>query len=137
MIKNAGADCPKCRDPWPAEHAQQGQPPRWTCNVCGASGELSGQFFGSKAGAPRQEPPPAPVKKHWRAAGLLVLLAACGPALDAVAVDGCLLREYLEECESEMATPEEAAICRKRAPLEAVRPLAGIPADCRGQGDKT
>jgi hypothetical protein len=66
MVKNAGADCPKCSDPWPAEFAMQGQPPRWRC-VCGASGELHGQF---SARQPLQPPPPPPpkVKRHWRPA---------------------------------------------------------------------
>lgn len=62
----------------------------------------------------------------------LLLLAACAPAPDPVAVDQCALREYLEECETELATPEEAAACRLKAPKEATRVLAGIPAECRG-----
>ncbi|HEX7891480.1 MAG TPA: hypothetical protein VF522_19165 [Ramlibacter sp.] len=61
--KHAGADCPKCGDPYPAEYAQQGQSPRWSC-TCGAGGELSGHFTARRAlHAP---PPPSTVKKHWR-----------------------------------------------------------------------
>lgn len=62
---------------------------------------------------------------------VLLLLVACSPAPEPVAVDACLLREYLEECETELATPEEAQECRKKAPLEATRLRAGIPAECR------
>lgn len=61
--KRAGADCPKCSDPYPAEYAQAGQSPRWSC-TCGASGDLFGQFTARKSlAAPA---PPATVKKHWR-----------------------------------------------------------------------
>lgn len=67
-------------------------------------------------------------------ASILVVLAGCAPAQDQHAVDGCLLKEYLQECESELATPDEAAACQKRAPLEATRVLGAIPAQCRTQG---
>lgn len=68
--------------------------------------------------------------RSWLFAGVL-LLAACAPAPQPVAVDQCVLREYLEECETEMATPEEQAQCRARAPREATRVLAGITPECR------
>lgn len=61
--KRAGADCPKCGDPYPAEYAQKDQPPRWSC-TCGAGGELFGQFT-ARAATTAPEPPPT-VKKHWR-----------------------------------------------------------------------
>lgn len=61
---------------------------------------------------------------------LLLLLVSCTQAAP-VAVDACLLREYIEECDSELATPEEAQACRKKAPLEATRLVSGIPAECR------
>jgi hypothetical protein len=61
--KRSGADCPKCSDPYPAEYAQKDQPPRWSC-VCGAGGELFGQFTARET-VPAPSPPPT-VKKHWR-----------------------------------------------------------------------
>jgi hypothetical protein len=63
------------------------------------------------------------------------LLAACAPAAEELAVDPCLLQEYLQECESELATPQEVAVCRQRAPLEATRLRAGVQAECRTRGD--
>ena len=64
---------------------------------------------------------------------LLLLLSGCMPAQEAqVAVDQCALKEYLEECDSDLATPEEQADCRRRAPKEATRVAAGIPPQCRG-----
>lgn len=131
-LKESGAACPRCLSLPCAEYAQLHQEPRWTCNSCGASGPLAGQFAHATPAAPPPPPPPRGRRKA-AAAGLLVLLAACAPAPDQVAVDACLLREYLEECESELATPEEAALCRRRAPLEATRPVGGIPAACREQ----
>jgi hypothetical protein len=62
--KHVGADCPKCSAPYPAEYAQAGQPPRWSC-TCGAGGDLHGQFTARKS-APAPVQPPT-VKKHWRA----------------------------------------------------------------------
>jgi hypothetical protein len=60
-----------------------------------------------------------------------LLLAACAPATEPVAVDACMLKEYLSECESELLTPDEYATCQRRAPKEATRLLAGIPQECR------
>lgn len=137
-MKAAGHPCPNCNALPCAEFAQKDQAPRWRCNSCDAGGLLSGEFTGRPA-------PPVKVpqqKKHWRdvrGAGmnafvyLALLLGACAPAGDQVAVDGCLLKEYLAECDSELATPEEAAACRLKAPHEATRLLAGIPAPCRAQ----
>lgn len=62
-LKTAGASCPKCHAHCPAEYAQMGQPPRWTCHGCGAGGPLTGEFAGR---ASASSAPPAPVKKHWR-----------------------------------------------------------------------
>ena len=64
---------------------------------------------------------------------LLVLLAGCTPAPQPqqLAVDTCELKEYLQECETELATPEETVSCQRRAHQEAIRLLAGIPAECR------
>jgi hypothetical protein len=63
---------------------------------------------------------------------LAPLLAACAPpAPDPVAIDHCVLKEYLEDCETELATPEEQAACRRKASQESIRILAGIPAECR------
>jgi hypothetical protein len=61
----------------------------------------------------------------------LLLLAACSPTPEPVAVDGCMLKEYLSECESEMLEPDEYAACQRKAPKEATRLLAGIPQECR------
>ncbi|HET8744320.1 MAG TPA: hypothetical protein VFM98_01855 [Ramlibacter sp.] len=71
------------------------------------------------------------MNRHRRVLLLLLPLAACTPAADPVAVDQCALQEYLEECEAEFATPEEAAACRAKAPTEATRIAAGIPQECR------
>lgn len=59
MQKKSGAMCPKCYELFPAEHAQLNQPPRWTCNSCGASGELTGSL---SIRQPAPSAPPAPPK---------------------------------------------------------------------------
>jgi len=66
-----------------------------------------------------------------RLALLALLLTACVPTAPETAVDQCELKEYLAECESELATPEESETCKRRAPKEATRILAGIPLACR------
>lgn len=58
-LKQAGADCPKCRDAWPAEYAQMGKPTRWTCHVCGASGSII------TAARPAAPPPAAHPCPPW------------------------------------------------------------------------
>jgi ribosomal protein S27AE len=61
--KRHGVVCPRCEALFPAEYAQMGQTPRWSCQKCGAGGPLLGGFDGRK---PASEPVAAPqVKKHW------------------------------------------------------------------------
>lgn len=62
---------------------------------------------------------------------LAVVIVACSSPADAMAVDTCLLKEYQDECETEMLTPEEQVTCKAKAAQEATRLLAGIPAACR------
>lgn len=61
---------------------------------------------------------------------LSVLAASCKPTPQ-VAVDQCLLREYLEECGGDEWTAEEKASCTRRAPAEATRLKAAIKPGCR------
>lgn len=63
--KLAGADCPQCGEPFCSEYAQLGQPPRWSCGTCGASGELVGLFTARRSPAPPPAPAPT-LKRHWR-----------------------------------------------------------------------
>lgn len=61
MLKTPGAMCPKCNELFPAEYQQIGQPARWTCLACGASGELAGSLSICKpAPTPAAPPPKAP-----------------------------------------------------------------------------
>lgn len=60
MFKKSGHPCPSCNALPCAEHAQKDQPVRWTCNHCGASGEIAGQTADKpQAAAPQPKP-------HWR-----------------------------------------------------------------------
>lgn len=61
MLKRSGAACPACWEQCPAEYAQMGQAPRWSCLKCGSGGPLLGEFTGRKAAAA----PPPQAKKHW------------------------------------------------------------------------
>lgn len=70
-----------------------------------------------------------------RAAILLiaVLASGCMPKPEpTLAVDACALKEYLQDCEDELTTPDEQTACKKSAPLQATRVRAGIPPECRG-----
>ena len=62
----------------------------------------------------------------------VLLLAGCLPSTPDVAVDTCILRQYLEECENENLIPEEQQACKAKAPAEATRVLGGIRSECRG-----
>lgn len=64
MLKTPGAMYPKCNELFPAEHQQIGQPARWTCLACGASGELAGSLSICKP-APAPAPKGKPVHPHW------------------------------------------------------------------------
>jgi hypothetical protein len=60
-MKSAGASCPKCLAYPTAEYAQAGQPAKWTCNACSASGDLIGDVARRsepEAAAPVKQPPP-------------------------------------------------------------------------------
>jgi hypothetical protein len=60
-LKSPGYPCPKCKEPFPAEYAQIGQPARWTCHGCSASGPLTGDVARSSTPTPPKKtavPPP-------------------------------------------------------------------------------
>lgn len=67
-LKVAGASCPKCQADFCAEYAQLGAKARWTCNECGAGGELIGELsIRSKTEpAPASKPGGPTTHEHWR-----------------------------------------------------------------------
>jgi hypothetical protein len=58
--KTAGAPYPTCSALCPAEYAQIDRPARWTCNSCGADGELTG----SLTIRPEPKPKAVPAKRY-------------------------------------------------------------------------
>lgn len=56
--------------------------------------------------------------------------ATAEPPAPSTAIDQCLLKEILEECNSELATPAEKADCQRKAPNEATRAYRAIAPVC-------
>jgi hypothetical protein len=65
---------------------------------------------------------------------VVFLLASCGPGPSRVGVDQCELKEYLEECKSDLAPGTEMDNCRRKAKLEATRVIGGIAPECMPPG---